>query len=109
MKALCDFHGLSQIVREPTREQNLLYLAICDLVGATATVLPKIADHKGVRVDVPMTVINEVGISRTVWHLKSADWDKLEKNWVKSIGVFLAAAQQKTPSITSWTCFGQYW
>ena len=79
MKALCDFHGLSQIVREPTREQYLLDLAICDLVGATATVLPKIADHKGVRVDVPMPVINEVGISRTVWHLKSADWDKLEK------------------------------
>ena len=60
MKALCDFPGLSQIVCEPTREQYLLDLAICDLVGATATVLPKIADHEGVRVDVPIPVINEV-------------------------------------------------
>ena len=79
LKALCDFHGMFQIVREPTREQYLLDLAICDLTKAKATVLPKIADHKAVRIDVPIAVITEVGIKRLVWNLKSADWPGLQK------------------------------
>ena len=79
MKALCDFHGMSQMVREPTRENYLLDLAISNIAGASVTVLPQIADHKALRVDVPLPVIKEIGVARTVWHLKAADWKALEK------------------------------
>ena len=71
--------GFSQLVREPIRKQYLLDLAICDLVGAKATVLSIIADHKGARIDIPMPVISEVGVARTVWHLNPADWEALQK------------------------------
>ena len=73
MKALCDYHGMFQVVREPTRNEYLLDLACTDIAGSKATVLPKIADHNAVRIDLPIPEIKEVSISRTVWHLKDAD------------------------------------
>ena len=78
MKALCDYHGMFQVVREPTRNEYLLDLACTDIAGSKATVLPKIADHNAVRIDLPIPEIKEVSISRTVWHLKDADWNSLE-------------------------------
>ena len=41
LKAFSDFHGLFQVVREPTRYEYLLDLAITDITGSTATVLPR--------------------------------------------------------------------
>ena len=65
MKALCDYHGMFQVVREPTRNEYLLDLACTDIAGSKATMLPKIADHNAVRVDLPIPEIKEVSISRT--------------------------------------------
>ena len=83
MKTLCDFHGMSQLVREPTRNDYLLDLAICDIPGAEAKVLSKIADHQAVRIDIPMPVIKEVCVSRTVWCLQKANWKELKKELVE--------------------------
>ena len=48
---LCSEHGLQQIVREPTRERNLLDLVLIDLCDfAKSIVVPQIADHRVVEV-----------------------------------------------------------
>ena len=78
LKIFCDFHGLFQVVREPTRNDYLLDLAITDITGSSATVLPKIADHKSVRLDLRLPEVTETTVSRVAWHLKEADWTKLE-------------------------------
>ena len=54
MKVFCDFHGLFQIVRAPTRNDYLLDLAITDMTGAKASVLPRIADHNAVKIELPL-------------------------------------------------------
>jgi len=80
MKTLCDFHGFAQLVKEPTRQEYLLDLAISDIAGAKASVLSYIADHKAVRIDVPIPVIKEVFTERTVWNLKTANWEGLKSD-----------------------------
>ena len=79
LKALCEFHDLSQLVREPTRYDYLLDLVLTDVADTRVRVLPAIADHKAVRVDIPMTAIMETEITRKVWQLKSANWAGLEQ------------------------------
>ena len=74
MKTFCDFHGFTQLVKEPTRNEYLLDLAITDIGGAGAKVLPRIADHNGVLVTFPLSVINESAIKREMWILKDANW-----------------------------------
>ena len=46
LEAKCREHGLDQIIREPTRNDNLLNLILTDITGAKPRVLPGIADHK---------------------------------------------------------------
>ena len=77
MKMLCDFHGLVQLVHEPTRKEYLLDLAIT-IVGASVSVLPYIADHKAIQVKLPIPEVKEVAVERTVWLLKLANWQALE-------------------------------
>jgi len=79
MKMFCDFHGLQQIVKAPTRNEYLLDLAITDIVGSSAQVLPKIADHNAVKVILPFPEIKEQVTTREVWHLKEANWKELEQ------------------------------
>ena len=62
MKAFCDFHGLFQVVREPTRNEYLLDLAITDITGSSAVVLPRIADHNMVRLDLALPEVTEVSV-----------------------------------------------
>ena len=78
MKVFCDFHGLFQIVRAPTRNDYLLDLAITDMTGAKASVLPRIADHNAVKIELPLAVVTETSVTRTVWHLKGANWKVLK-------------------------------
>ena len=79
MQAFCDFHGLLQHVKEPARKEYLLDLAMTDIPGASATTLAYIADHKGVRLNLPIAEVKEVAVKRTVWMIKDADWPALEK------------------------------
>ena len=78
MKALCDFHGFTQLVREPTRQEYLLDLVITDIVGASTIVCPSIADHKGVKIKLPVPEVKETVVKRMVWHMASADWRGIE-------------------------------
>ena len=70
MKCYCDFHGLFQLVKEPTRNEYLLDLVITDMVGSSASVLSKIADHQAVLVKLPIPEVTEMAMTREVWKLK---------------------------------------
>ncbi len=78
LHTICKEHALKQLVSEPTRGPNLLDVALSSLNGAaSASVVPAIADHKGVfvRVDLPAPKLHV--IERTVWDYKKANWDGL--------------------------------
>jgi len=79
LRALCDCRGLSQLVREPTRNDFLLDLVLTDVADTSVRVLPAIADHKAVRVNIPMTAIIETEVTSRVWQLKSANWAGLQQ------------------------------
>ena len=79
LKTLCDFYGLNQLVREPTRQEYLLDLILTDIPSCSITVLPYIADHKGVLVKLPLPEVLESSVAREVWLLTKADWSKLRK------------------------------
>ena len=70
--------GLSQIVKEPTRNDHLLDLVLTDCEDVTAAVCGKITDHRLVlttmRARIPECKVRE----RTVWDFKKADWAGLE-------------------------------
>ena len=78
LKTFCDFHGFFQIVREPTRKEYLLDLAITDIPKSTATVLPLIAGHNVVLVKLPLPEVLEKSFTRTVWDLRKAEWSEIE-------------------------------
>ena len=82
LKTFCDFHGLHQIVKEPTRGEYLLDLACTDIVNCTASVLPYISDHKNLLLNRPMPEVLEKTVSREVWILSKADWSSLHDNLI---------------------------
>ena len=73
LKNLCDYFGMWQCVREPTRQEYLLHLVLTDIQNTKVRVLPYVADHKGVLVTLPCAEILEIDFEREVWHLASAD------------------------------------
>ena len=77
LRDICDLAGLSQLVSAPTRNANLLDVALCDVHNAKAVVLPKIADHALVEVTVPFPCPQEELSKRSVWMFANADWDRL--------------------------------
>ena len=93
MKTFCDFHGLTQLVREPTRNEYLLDLVLTDIGGATVEVTPRIADHKGVLVKLPLSVVNETILRREMWILKNANWKCLSK--ALSVAILAQASLQQ--------------
>jgi len=78
LKTLCEFHGMNQLVREPTRKEYLLDLVCTDIFRATVAVLPLIADHKSVLTKLPLPEILEKKVEREVWILAKADWKQLQ-------------------------------
>jgi len=85
--------GLVQLVREPTRGKNLLDLALSDIAGTRAEVLPKIADHSILEVRAPLPVPEVETIERQVWKFATADWDRLD-----------ALLQKEDWSVVSFMC-----
>ena len=65
MKCFCDFHGLTQLVRELTRGDYLLDLIITDIASSFVKVLPTIADHHDVLVKLPIPEVIE-----KLWNVK---------------------------------------
>ena len=80
LKSLCDFHGLIQMVKEPTRNDYLLDLVLTDVPSCSIKILPYIADHKGVMAILPLPEILEFSIEREVWILAKASWKVLKKD-----------------------------
>ena len=65
-------------MREPIRKEYLVDLVCTDIVGASATVLPYIADHAAVQVRLPIPEIKETKMERIVWDMSKANWKDLE-------------------------------
>ena len=80
LKCFCDFYGLCQLVREPTRQDYLLDLVLTDISPCSISVLPSIADHKSVLTKLPVPEVLETTIKREVWILAKADWKSLSKD-----------------------------
>jgi len=79
LKTLCEYHGMNQLVREPTRNEYLLDLVCTDIYKTTVKVLPMIADHRSVLAKLPLPAAMERKVAREVWMLAKADWKQLRK------------------------------
>ena len=79
LQDICHRCNFAQLVREPTREEYLLDLAISDLHELKIEVLPRIADHRLVRVSMKMQVPRVEARERKVWDFKKAKWDELSE------------------------------
>ena len=77
MKSTCDFFGMFQAVREPTRNEYLLDLVLSNIQGISVKVMPYIADHKGLLCRLPFREILENSVVREVWDFNSAEWKEL--------------------------------
>ena len=85
---MCNDRGFRQLVKEPTRINHLLDLVLSDLDESVlkATVLPQIADHNLVLLEVDINLMSSPPVERTVWLYDSANWTALRSffastNW----------------------------
>ena len=69
--------ALKEALRDPTRGDYLLDLALTDLDEMKCMVRPKLADHRGLWLTLPLTVPETGVVERIVWQFKTADWDGL--------------------------------
>ena len=77
LEEVCRELSLRQLVREPTREENLLDLALTNSEEVTCRVLPRVADHKILEVSLNLPVPREELVQRKVWNFTKARWDDL--------------------------------
>ena len=88
----CHELGLRQLVREPTREENLLDLVLTNSGGVRCTVLEKVADHKLVEARLQLPVPREETVYRQVWDFAKASWENLETSLKNTSWDFLETA-----------------
>ena len=90
LKAFCEFYGMNQLVKEPTRHDKpsgndyLLDLVLTDIPSCPTQVMPYIADHKGVMSTLPFPEVLETTVVREMWMLNEANWNSLKyelKEW----------------------------
>ena len=79
MRELCLRKGLWQMVREPTRGEYLLDLAVTDIESASVSVSSKIADHATLTARFNLTIPRTATQTRKVWSFAKADWDALNE------------------------------
>ena len=85
----CNSLGLRQLVKEPTREENLLDLVLTNSEQVRCSVQEKVADHKVVEVTLDLPVPREETVYRWVWDFKKAKWDELKEELGKTSWGFL--------------------
>ena len=67
------------MVRVPTRGEYLLDLVLTDVGDMTKiSVLPNLADHCVVCIDMSVVIWRTEGTLRDVWDFRRADWDRLK-------------------------------
>ena len=90
MRNVCLKTGLRQIVRGPTRGENLLDLLMTDIESASVRVASKIADHAillaHLNLSIPQTVVQK----RKVWMYTKANWEELKRELLHIDCSFLA-------------------
>ncbi len=103
LRKFCDVVGLRQLVKEPTRGENLLDLALTDLDKVKCKVVGKIADHKGLLLVLPLAVPRVAIQRRIVWDFQHADWNGLRSmisltdwSWLSSCNANDGASQLTT-------------
>ncbi len=70
--------SLKQLVSDPTRGDYLLDIVLADVGDLLkVTVLPSLADHRVVSMDIYVFVTRSEESSREVWDFKNANWDGL--------------------------------
>ena len=75
----CSTLGLTQLVREPTRENYLLDLVLTDLEDVSCRVAPGVSDHERVECKLKLVVPAETTVQRTVWDFHKAEWELLRQ------------------------------
>ena len=73
-------NSLKQVVKKPTRGENLLDLVLTDVSGLLKVqVLPELADHRIVSVDLEVVVTRAQEAPRLVWDFHRASWSDLRQ------------------------------
>ena len=71
--------GLKQLVSDPTRGEYLLDIVLADFGELMqVSVLPSLADHRVVCMDINVNISRSEATSREVLDFKHADWDGLK-------------------------------
>ena len=96
MRSVCDAAGLRQMVREPTRAEYLLDLALTDLDEVKCKVLPTIADHEALLVKLPLPAPRSVSVARRVWNYRDGDWEGLQVELARQDWSWLQQADPST-------------
>ena len=73
----CLANGLKQLVKQPTREDNLLDLAISDLEGIVV-LLPQISNHNMVLASFDIGIPESLVVRRSVFEYSEANWEALQ-------------------------------
>lgn len=85
----CRDLGVSQVVRGPTRESYLLDLAMTDIHGLKAKVIPGVSNRSIVIASLRLKVPECETIERTMWQHKDADWDGLRDTLANTDWAFI--------------------
>ena len=88
LQDFCDSAGLTQIVKEPTRKNNLLDLVMTSAPEITkATVRSSISDHRAVLIDIKLEAPESIEVEREVWCSNKANWKGLKKRFRRKVGI----------------------
>ena len=77
LQEMCMTRGMRQLVKQPTRYENLLDLVITDIPSATVEVGAKIRDHNCVKAGLNLTVQQSFKLKREVWDYRKANWGRM--------------------------------
>ena len=88
LKEICEENGMLQLIRAPTRKENLLDLLLTDIDNCKGVVSDPIADHHAILAYVKIPMPTEVTVQRDVWHFKQARWQNMRcqlrnQNWIR--------------------------
>ena len=79
VRNICSELTLLQVVREPTRGNNLLDLVLTDVPGIHTSVEPAIADHRVVMASLDLKAPVGAEGARQVWDFNRAVWCKMRE------------------------------
>ena len=85
LEQVCHELAARQLVREPSRGNYLLDLAITYLEKAASTVVPGVSDHKIMATEIAVSMPTVSSTDRVVWNYRDADWTLLEDEVLEAV------------------------